>query len=551
MNPAMGEPARSRVRLWSFRIISAVLVPLLLLVLIEAGLRIAGYGFATGFIRPCTVQGRSAFCDNPRFTEQFFPPGMAREVSNHFSIPAEKPPGTFRIFILGESAAEGDPAPPFGFGRYLEVMLRDRFPAVKFEVINTAATAINSHVLLPIAKDVARHRGDLFLLYIGNNEVVGLYGPGTVLTSPASSLPLVRAGIFVKSTRLGQLLRAVLRSRGKAQAAQQWRGMEMFLKQQVPADSPALARVYENFQSNLRDIIDVARGAGARVLVSTVAINLKDSAPFASLHRPDVTRDELRAWVAHYQAGIAFDAAGECTEALPLYLSAEVIDDRYADLQFRIARCQWKLGDFAPARERFVRARDLDALRFRADSRINAIIRSVASAAGVDLVDSAAAFADASPRGVPGRELFYEHVHMSPRGNYLLARTLFPRIADLLPEESRRNAAAGGLLSQAECERRLVLTSHDRRRVARAIIQRMSSPPFTNQLNHAEQVTEMQREADAPIDTFEQAAAEYRSAIARNPDDRWLHFDYGLLLQDVRDLKGAAEQFRLAKIPPQ
>ena len=60
--------------------------------------------------------------------------------------------GTFRIFVLGESAAMGDPDPAYGFSRYLEVMLRERYPSMKFEVVNTGSVAINSHVLLPIAR---------------------------------------------------------------------------------------------------------------------------------------------------------------------------------------------------------------------------------------------------------------------------------------------------------------------------------------------------------------------------------------------------------------
>ena len=47
-----------------------------------------------------------------------------------------------------------------------------------------------------------------------------------------------------------------------------------------------------------------------------------------------------------------------------------------------------KAGRLAEARERFELARDLDVLRFRADSRINAVIREVAGeqeAAGVRL----------------------------------------------------------------------------------------------------------------------------------------------------------------------
>ena len=41
----------------------------------------------------------------------------------------------------------GDPDPAYGFSRYLEVMLREKFPSMKFEVVNTGSVAINSHVL--------------------------------------------------------------------------------------------------------------------------------------------------------------------------------------------------------------------------------------------------------------------------------------------------------------------------------------------------------------------------------------------------------------------
>src|SRR6266540_7399397 len=132
-------------------------------------------------------------------------------------------------------------------------------------------------------------------LCIGNIEVVGPFGAGTTLTPRGSSLPVIRAAIALRSTRLGQLLGGVLRSITKHGDARAWRGMEMFLEQQVPADAPALAGVYEDFRSNLRDIIDVAGRSGARVLVSTVGVNLKDSAPFGSLHRGDLTRAEREA----------------------------------------------------------------------------------------------------------------------------------------------------------------------------------------------------------------------------------------------------------------
>lgn len=65
-------------RLWTFRIATAVALPLLLIVAAEAGLRLAGYGHRSDFTLPCTAQGQAAFCENDRFTWQFFPAGMFR-----------------------------------------------------------------------------------------------------------------------------------------------------------------------------------------------------------------------------------------------------------------------------------------------------------------------------------------------------------------------------------------------------------------------------------------------------------------------------------------
>ena len=104
-------------------------------------------------------------------------------------------PDTYRIFVLGESAAMGDPDPAYGFSRYLEVMLRERFPNTKFEVINTGIVAIDSHVILPIARELARYKPDLFIVYAGNNEVVGPYGPGTALTGSSLNLSAIRTSI--------------------------------------------------------------------------------------------------------------------------------------------------------------------------------------------------------------------------------------------------------------------------------------------------------------------------------------------------------------------
>jgi hypothetical protein len=143
-----------RAWLWIFRIVTAIFLPVLALATIETTLRLVGYGHTTKFTVLCTVNGRASYCDNDHFTWQFFPAGAFR-LPLSFSFAAEKPADTFRIFVIGESAAQGDPEPSYSFSRYLEVMLRERFPKMHFEVVNAGITAVNSHVLLPLARDHA------------------------------------------------------------------------------------------------------------------------------------------------------------------------------------------------------------------------------------------------------------------------------------------------------------------------------------------------------------------------------------------------------------
>ena len=74
--------------------------------------------------------------DNRDFGLWVFPRGYEK---TPFPVPVvlntEKTPGTFRVFVLGESAAMGFPEPSVSFARVLEVLLRARYPdASPFEV---------------------------------------------------------------------------------------------------------------------------------------------------------------------------------------------------------------------------------------------------------------------------------------------------------------------------------------------------------------------------------------------------------------------------------
>jgi tetratricopeptide (TPR) repeat protein len=547
----------SPVRLWVFRLVSIVLLPLLLFGLLEVVLRIAAYGFPTTSIIERQINGTKYYCDNVKFAWQFFPRNIAREL-DPFIFPLNKSDNTYRVFILGGSAAFGTPDPSYGFWRILKVLLEDEYPDTNFEVVPMAMPAINSHVVLKIAKDCARLKPDLFIVYLGNNEVIGPYGAGTVFSSISSNLSLIRAGIAFKGMRLSQLLSNVLEStiagRGRPDV---WRGLEMFLDKQVRANDDALQDVYSHFFQNLEDIARVGCKAKAKVIFCTVASNLKDCPPFASLHRSDLTEAQKQLWDGIYKQGVEYERARNYRQAIERYLAAVKIDDSYADLQFRLGRCYWDVNDYDAARDRYLKARQMDTLRFRADSRINEIIREVAGgreAEGVYLVDAVKAFEKNSPHGLVGAELLYEHVHMNFSGNYLLARTILEKTEQMLPKWiMSRKAQQRSMLTEAQCAQRLVYNDWVRYNLASSVLNaNLKQPPFTNQLYHDEQLKALEKDLTVlksslvKLQSLEAIAGQYHRAIGDQPSDWRLHWNYALLLsEDFKDNAAAAEQYRM------
>ncbi len=82
-------------------------------------------------------------------------------------------------------------------------------------------------------------------------------------------------------------------------------------------------------------------------------------------------------------------------------------------------------GDFGSARSAYLRAKDLDGLRFRASEEFNSVIREEAGLAGASLVEVKAVFEQASPNGLVGFSLMHEHLHPNIDGYFLMAHAFF------------------------------------------------------------------------------------------------------------------------------
>jgi len=483
----LAPPKPSRLRRWIFRLIALVVIPLVLLGLIEGGLRLAGYGYDTRFWVKDEAAGQ--YVVNQDFGLRFFPPSLMR-VPWPISVAVEKPQGAYRIFVMGGSAALGIPDPGFNAGAILEAMLTEAYPEATFEVVTAAMTAINSHVVLPIAQACAERQPDLFIVYLGNNEVVGPFGAGTIFAGYTPSLSAIRASLAVRTTKLGQLAERLVRRVAAKKDPDEWAGMEMFASNIVSADDPRLDGVYAHFRQNLRDICQAARDVGAETILSTVAVNLKDCSPFASAHAAGLSEEKLAAWERAFEAGIECSEAGEHAEAVTHFEEAATIDASYAELQFRLGLSYLAADRPELAGEAFVAARDLDALRFRADSDINRIIREVvAEGPDVHLVDAEQALRalDASGAEAPGADLFYEHVHLTFDGSYQVARAMFPVIVARLPEAIRATGPElPAPLTRAQAAEALGLTAWSQLQMYSYMVQMIAHPPFTEQFDYAQ-----------------------------------------------------------------
>jgi tetratricopeptide (TPR) repeat protein len=485
------------------------------------------------------------------FGWRFFPKTNSVNLKS-FSFDPEKSPHTYRIFVMGASAAAGIPDPSYNFGRFLEIMLQDRYPQTQFEVVTVAIPAINSHGVLPIAKDCAQYDPDLFIVYLGNNEVVGPFGASTALSPLAPSLLLIRGHLAAKAMKTGQLLEFLVSSFGsKKDKKRNFGGMvmgmnieKMYLEKQVRHDSEGLKQVYSHYEKNLKGIVKAGRKAGAKVIVSNVGCNLKDNPPFASQHQEGLASSEKQVWKEKYQKGIGCETAGQFDRAIEQYLAAEQIDGSFADLQFRLGRCYWQLGEFQKAKKRYILAREYDTLRFRPDIQINRIIESVAAERtdeGVYFVDTVKALEVNSPHNTPGNELFYEHVHYRIEGNYILAHTMFETIEIILPDNIKQQKRERPILSLKQCKDRFVYTGFEEFQLADKVLHKfIEHPPFTNQLNHIDRINEHKKGIErlmvykeAPY--LNEVVSQYKQRILENPTDWRLHHKLGVVLLDGQE----------------
>src|SRR4029077_9601314 len=138
-----------------------------------------------------------------------------------------------------------------------------------------------------------------------------------------------------KSTKCGQLLDSLVQRWRHSSTPETWSGLNLFKEHQLRSDDPNRLRACQNFKQNLNDILRAGQDAGVPVILSTVGSNLKDCAPFGSLHSTALNDAQESKWDGLYQEGIMLESSGNFPVALEKYEQAAAIDPQYAELHFR------------------------------------------------------------------------------------------------------------------------------------------------------------------------------------------------------------------------
>ncbi len=284
--------------------------------------------------------------------------------------------------------------------------------------------------------EVLKLQPDLIILYAGHNEFYGAYGVGSTQYL-GKNRNLILLYLKLRKFHIVQVLQRLIFkifSRRTQQVPTATLMAKMVKEKTIPLDSQTFQIATKHFQENLRDIIRITRKRKVPLLLSTLTSNLKDHPPFESLFTEHLSQAQKESWYRFFRNGKKLQSEGKHLQAIDQFRLAAKLDTLPAMLHYYLAKSLLALKDTCAARREFEKARDLDALRFRAPTIFNKIIESLAEKYRVPLIRMDQVFRKATPDGIPGQNLFMEHLHPNFNGYRLMAQTFFEAIQKNFPK---------------------------------------------------------------------------------------------------------------------
>ncbi|MDE3221515.1 MAG: tetratricopeptide repeat protein [Nitrospirota bacterium] len=415
--------------------ITAVIVALLPLVVLEVGLRVGGFhvpqdpflsfGTVPEFFITKEIDGKLYY------TVSRSDVYLERETI----FPARKAPNTFRVICLGSSASAGWPHQGNEvYTAYLQEALQRAFPDRQIEVLNLGAHAYASYRNRLIFQEAIEFEPDAFVIWTGNNEFLEkrVYQTEQVWLEPVLAVAnksLLYRGL--RGSRVGRwlfpgnTLSAYERAFGWFTVWSKIEQVALALRTN-PEQFSAVKRHYE---SSVESMVEMAQDKGIPVVLATVPVNLREWRPTVSCHSGEGAR--LEQWQARYHEGRRRLLEGNYPSAIEALAASTELDPQYADGYFYLGKAFEAQKQFDRAYANYSLARDYDCNPFRAISAFNESIHQIAGRhSNVTLADLTGAFSAAAAPYAPGFDLFLDYVHPTKRGNLVAAESVFKALIE-------------------------------------------------------------------------------------------------------------------------
>jgi tetratricopeptide (TPR) repeat protein len=414
--------------------------------------------------------------------------------------------------------------------------------------------------------ELKQYQPDLFIVYSGQNEFLEQRSYSGLIDQPdwLINLNATLSGTRVY-TALEELIKAVQPdSLQQAKARSQLSGeVDEILNhtigpQSYQRDDTLKQHVLTHYRLNLLRMVKIARSVDAGILLVQPAVNLKDMSPFKSTHREGLDEHTLQAWQDLYDRAGELAAADDAAGALALYRQALALDDRYAELHYRMGQALFSLGRYTESEQAFQRAVEEDIAPLRMLGAMQRDVAEVAAEEDVPLVDFPeilrAAYRRDYPYTVFGKEYFVDHVHTNMEGYRLLGLALFDELVaeDIVHPDGTWNAASREAVEKA------VIASLDPGETGQAMINLGKVLGWAGKFQEAYDSFRLALEALGPhpavyyglasalysLNKPEEAAQYYQATLVLSPGRRGVHAELARIFGEQGKTDAAIEQCR-------
>ena len=322
-------------------------------------------------------------------------------------FPKHKPAGQMRVFLTGESFAQGAPytiasnpiSPKYGdITNWMRALLEMRYPSLRFDVVNASVGGINSTGVVAIARMLIPLQPDIIIVATGNND--------GFVQSPLEEF--MQQWIIFRAMKKALLKNPEPMDRMKSDR----------LRNEVKNQSERIVAINDSiqrqFKKNFSKIVEATQKNKIDLILSTLPINMKLDRQYPAFPWPKFPEDE------YIVKGKQSLAQGRPEEAIDLF--AKSASRYYSSLL--VGETLEAMGKYDAAMNVYTEIVELKPMS-RIHPYLNTFIRRFAGRNDhVYLADAERAVLSHGPHGMPDPDLWWDNCHMKWRGYLIVAKEI-------------------------------------------------------------------------------------------------------------------------------